>query len=349
MSKRIFSCLVCLLCAALTTVVPASLARAQTSMAATVAVPSVWFRVAPDMASTQIVPVFTGDALTVSGRDKTKRWLRAANADGSKAGWLPAAFIKVQGDLAALPELVAAPYSAPKAKAGPLPSWISVPAGARKQFQALVKSGRPATIFTVAGDCNSEPDAYIRRLANGAFDVSRYPQYADTVRRFESSFLRRSYAASGSFSAPSMFDPNWTDPAICYGEGPLVCEVWRSSASIVFISLGTGDQFDWKNFNVQYTQVITTALARGALPVLFTKADDLETRQHGAPPEMINSAIRAIARERQLPLIDFAVVAKSLPNNGLRDEGNTDFHLNEQGSDTRILATLQVLQALSAK
>jgi hypothetical protein len=212
-----------------------------------------------------------------------------------------------------------------------------------------VKLGRPANIFTVAGDCNSEPDAYIRRLANGAFDASRHPEYAEVVRRFEPSFLRRSYAASGSFSAKAMFDPTWVDPEICHTEGPLVCEVWRSSASIVFISLGTGDQFDWKDFSVNYTKVITTALARGALPVLFTKSDDLESRQHGAPVESINSTIRAIARDRQLPLIDFAVIAKTLPNNGLRDEGNTDFHLNEAGSDTRILATLQVLQVLTGK
>ncbi len=323
-------------------------AQAQTALQATVSVPSVWFRTAPDLTATPVGPVFVGESLVIEARTKDGRWLRGKNQQGTKAGWLPREFIKVTGKSESLPEEVP---TAPKAvaRAPALPRWISVPAGAKKQYAALVKQGRPGNIFTVAGDCNSEPDAYIRRLANGAFDVSRYPQYAEVVRRFEPSFLRRSYAASGSFNAKAMFDPTWVDPAICHNEGPLVCEVWRSSASIVFISLGTGDQFDWRDFDVNYTKVITTALARGALPVLFTKSDDLESRQHGAPPEAINGTIRRIAAEKQLPLIDFAVIAKTLPNNGLRDEGNTDFHLNEAGSDTRILATLQVLQALTAR
>jgi hypothetical protein len=293
--------------------------------------------------------VFVKEALLVSARAKNDRWVRAATPAGDKFGWLPIDFIKLDGRIADLPEEKSTGAPIAKHKLTPLPSWISVPAAARRQHAALLKQGRPANIFSVAGDCNSEPDAYIRRLANGSFNASKHPQYADVVRRFENSFLRRSYAASGSFNAQAMFDPNWTDPAICHGEGPLVCEVWRSSASIIFLSLGTGDQFDWKNFESYYTRVITTSIARGALPVLMTKADDLETRQHGAPPDAINGVIRRIAQERQLPLIDFAVIAKTLPNNGLRDEGNTDFHLNEQGSDTRILATLQVLQALSAR
>jgi hypothetical protein len=329
--------------------VPTSQIHAQKTLNAVVSAPSIWLRAAPDMTTAQRAVVFQNDALIVSARAKKDRWLRAATVDGAKAGWVPVDFIKLNGKVDALPEESPALPAPAKRKATPLPTWISVPAGAKKQHAALLKKGRPATIFTVAGDCNSEPDAYIRRLANGAFDASKHPQYADVVQRFENSFLRRSYAASGSFNAQSMFDPSWTDPDICFGEGPLVCEVWRSSASIIFLSLGTGDQFDWKNFDAHYTRVITTALERGALPILMTKADDLETRQHGAPPEAINGAIRRIAAERQLPLIDFAVVAKGLPNNGLRDEGNTDFHLNEQGSDTRILATLQVLQALTSR
>jgi hypothetical protein len=345
MLKRIFTCLVCLIASQHVS----SPANAQTQIDAVVAAPSVWLRAAPDMTTSQNAVVFQKDALKVAARAKKGRWLRVATPDGAKIGWVPAEFVKVNGKVDALPEEAPALPAFAKRKPAPLPSWISVPPGAYKQFAALLKKGRPGTIFTVAGDCNSEPDAYIRRLANGAFDASKHPQYADVVRRFEASFLRRSYAASGSFSAQSMFDPSWTDPDICFGEGPLVCEVWRSSASIIFLSLGTGDQFDWKNFDAHYTRVITTALERGALPVLMTKADDLETRQHGAPPEAINGVIRRIAAEKQLPLIDFAVVAKGLPNNGLRDEGNTDFHLNEQGSDTRILATLQVLQALSGK
>jgi hypothetical protein len=321
-------------------------AHAQNALTAAVTAPSIWVRTAPSFDATPIGPVFTGDALTVQSQSPDGRWLRVSNTVRNRAGWMPADFAKLNGKLEAVP-VVSTTLPAVKNKLQPLPTWISVPAAAKKQYAALLKKGRPGNIFTVAGDCNSEPDAYIRRLANGAFDASKYPQFAGVLRRFERSFMRRSYAASGSFSAQAMFDPNWVDPAICHAEGPLVCEVWRSSASIVFVSLGTGDQFDWKDFEPHYTKVISTALERGALPVLFTKSDVLETQQHGAPPEAINGIIRRVAAERGLPLIDFAVIAKTLPNQGLKDEGNIDFHLNEAGSDMRIVGTLYVLQHLA--
>ncbi len=321
-------------------------AHAQSVLSGAVIAPSIWVRTAPAFDATPVGPIFTGDAIWVHAQSADGRWLRVSNTLRNRAGWMPTDFAKLDGKLEAVPVEKAA-LPAVKNKLQPLPGWISVPAAAKRQHAALIKKGRPANIFTVAGDCNSEPDAYIRRLANGAFDASKYPQFAGVLRRFERSFLRRSYAASGSFSARAMFDPTWVDPEVCHAEGPLVCEVWRSSASIVFISLGTGDQFDWKGFELHYTKVISTALERGALPVLFTKSDVLETQQHGAPPDAINSVIRRVAAERGLPLIDFAVIAKTLPNQGLKDEGNADFHLNEAGSDTRILATLYVLQHLT--
>ena len=92
--------------------------------------------------------------------------------------------------------------------------------------------------------------------------------------------------------------------------------------------------------------MISATLEWGAVPVLYTKSDSLESEQSDAPYDAINAVIRNVAREASLPLIDFAIAARDLPNNGLRDEGNADFHLSEAGSDMRILAALRVLDVL---
>ena len=121
-------------------------------------------------------------------------------------------------------------------------------------------------------------------------------------------------------AAAAMSDPDWADHALCdKNVGPFACEVWVSRASIVFIEVGTGDQYEWKEFEKNYRPLIAHALKKGALPVLVTKADDLEAR-NGAPSGYINNVIRTLADEYNVPLLDFWQATRALPNNGLIDE-----------------------------
>jgi hypothetical protein len=130
------------------------------------------------------------------------------------------------------------------------------------------------------------------------------------------------------------------------GEGPLACELRQTNASIVIVELGTGDQFGWQEFEPHFREIVDYVLRVGALPILVTKADDLDHQQGGAPSEFINDVIRRVAEEKQLPLIDFHAATRSLPNFGLLDEGNFDFHLSPAGSDLHLQGTLQMLNAL---
>jgi hypothetical protein len=207
-------------------------------------------------------------------------------------------------------------------------------------------------MFTVVGDCNSMPAVYLQRLAAGQFDASRLePKLQAVVQQFSRSFPRISLAAQGGFGAASMMDPTWADGALCdakNGMGPFACELWVSQASIVFISLGTQEQYDWQNFETNFRPMITHALEKGVLPVLVTKADDIEIAS-GAPSGYINDVVRKLAKEYNLPLLDFWAATRGLPNDGLIDEGDKDFHLSDAGLDVRMLTTLQTLAAITGK
>jgi hypothetical protein len=185
-------------------------------------------------------------------------------------------------------------------------------------------------------------------LAAGTFQLpAGQERLQATIARFAPSFPRASAATYGSFGTLSMFDETWTDPARCKaGEGPLACELRASRASIVFIALGTGDQHTWQVFEQNYRAVITYTLSAGVLPVLVTKADDLETHAN-APSGYINAMIRRLGREYGLPVMDFWLATRDLPNFGLKNEGNDNFHMTPAGSDMRILATLQTLAAIA--
>ena len=92
--------------------------------------------------------------------------------------------------------------------------------------------------------------------------------------------------------------------------------------------------------------MIEHALSKGVLPVVDTKADDIETAA-GAPSGYINGIIRKLAAEYQIPLLDFYAATRNLPNFGLIDEGDKDFHLSYAGMDRRMLATLQTLAVIT--
>jgi hypothetical protein len=144
-----------------------------------------------------------------------------------------------------------------------------------------------------------------------------------------------------------MMDPIWADGALCGAkQGPFECEVWVSRASIVFVELGTGDQLAWREFEENYRPLVRHALDKGALPVLVTKADDIEVAG-GARSGYLNDVIRKLAREYDAPLLDFHAATRALPNTGLIDEGDKDFHLNEAGMDRHIECTLQTLTAIT--
>jgi hypothetical protein len=65
-------------------------------------------------------------------------------------------------------------------------------------------------------------------------------------------------------------------------------------------------------------QVLDYIIAEGAVPVLATKADNLEGGY------AINQVIARLANEYDIPLWNFWAVVQPLPNQGLRDD---NFHL----------------------
>jgi LysM repeat protein len=229
-----------------------------------------------------------------------------------------------------------------------LPAWIPTITARMHQIYAQSSAqGHDPAIFTVVGDCNSDTYIYLGPVGAHMLDLTGNTYLNATIDRFSTSFVRHSLAAHGGFNAGSMMDPAWADPSRCErGEGPLACELRDSHASIVFIALGTGDQFSWTTFETHYRSLIDYTLSRGVLPVLVTKADALESIEGGAAPGYINSVIRRLGQEYEVPVLDFWLAVRDLPNGGLQSEGGHDFHLNTPGIARHILATLQTLDVI---
>jgi hypothetical protein len=309
---------------------------------------SAFARNAPSWGAARIRSVFRGETYTAVGRTTNAQWVQIQI--GNTLGWVPVGVGRLSANAGLLPVtdfVVPGQTNAVWGIAadGAQPAWIPVLTPyMRTVYEQSQPAGHSLSTFAIVGDCNSESPVYLRRVSERRIDLRGNTALEATVAYFESSFPRESLAVYGSFNTGGVLDPTWRHPTYCNpDEGPFHCELRISNASIVFIMLGTGDQYTWRGAEANYRTMIDYALRTGVLPVLVTKADTLESRIGGAEPDYLNSVMRRLAQEYQVPLLDLWLATRGLPNNGLQADG---FHLNEDGINMHLLATLQTLQVI---
>ncbi len=242
----------------------------------------------------------------------------------------------------------------------PVPAYISgITSNARSIFLRGRGLGNRAHAFALVGDSNTDNPAFFAPFDSGAYNLGEYGYLQDTLNYFGGSFARDSVAAVGGFSTAKVLDPAFNDPARCSSsESPLVCEYRLQRPSVALILMGTGDHQIWQGFQDRYRQVVEYTLAQGIIPVLITKADDLESLEDGAPAGYINGVIEQMSGDYRVPLLDLRQAVAPLPNRGLLPDGFhydypgdgqfanfTDGYL-DYGFNMRNLTGLQVLDAL---
>jgi hypothetical protein len=233
-----------------------------------------------------------------------------------------------------------------------------VTANARAIYLRGLELGNRDFAFSMVGDSNTDNPAFMLPFDLGQYDLGDYADLALTIGYFEGSFSRDSAAAVGGFSTSKVLDPAQADGRCNGGESPLACEYRLHQPSVALILLGTGDQHTWQGFEARYRQIIEYSITQGVIPVLITKADDLESLENTAPPGYINSLIRQLAVAYDVPLLDLRAAVDGLPNRGCLPDG---FHYNappdgrtavfdaahlQYGYTVRNLTALQALDAL---
>ncbi len=205
-------------------------------------------------------------------------------------------------------------------------AWVRQPglfttggARVREIFERGQARGNNARAFSKVGDCNSELPFFLGRFDSGDYDLGPYAYLQPAIDHFAGSFGRQSMAVWTGSHAWSVLDPTWANPALCLpGETPLGCEFRLHRPSIVLIRLGTNEAYSPALFEQHMRAIIEYAIEQGVIPVLGTKADQLEGS------DRINDIVRQLAAEYEVPLWDFGRVASTVPGRGLREDG---FHM----------------------
>ena len=213
-------------------------------------------------------------------------------------------------------------------------------------------AGRNPYAFSKLGDSVIANGDFLTRFDNpNAYTLGPdYEQFQVVIDHFAGSYRRFGVGMQIGLRAWGVFNPTWADKEWCEPNEVMIdCEFRLNNPSIVLIHLGTNDTGD--TFEEYLRLTVQTSLDNGVIPVLMTKADRFEGEDNRN-----NIIIRQTAADLRVPLIDFDIVAETLPNRGLK-EG--DVHLNgpnmhdytleivfEKGHTVHNLTVLMMLETL---
>jgi len=195
--------------------------------------------------------------------------------------------------------------------------------------------------FSKVGDCQMTAGTFLGGFANGKYTIP--DGYDETVSWFADSMLSESVTAANGLGINSVLSPLFGLPAghtQCDGnETPLDCELRTKRPAFVLIAMGT----NWKpngelSFEKHLRIVVDRILETGALPILATKADNIEGDWK------LNQAIVQVAYDYDLPLVNVWRSVQDLPNHGLESPEN--IYLTGDGWMRRNFAWLNILEKI---
>ncbi|HSB03344.1 MAG TPA: hypothetical protein VLE49_22025 [Anaerolineales bacterium] len=201
-----------------------------------------------------------------------------------------------------------------------------VPAGIsdsmREVYRRGLEMGNDPKHFSVIGDCQNV-SSYFLYVYDHPSEFSLGEQYASlqpTIDYYQGSYSRKSLAVRGGFNVAAVQSPLRADPKSCNkNESPLDCELRTWKPSVVFVSMETWwSEKPAEVYGTHMRHVIERILATGAVPIIATKADNLEG------DNSINATIAQIAYDYDIPLWNFWAAVQPLPNHGLSSD---NFHL----------------------
>lgn len=238
-------------------------------------------------------------------------------------------------------------------------NWQVVPtvsARAKAIYTRGQKEGNYPERFSKIGDCQNINTYFLDFFDDPeSFNLGEdYAYLQEAVDYFSGSFSRQSAATRGGLNVAAVVSTSyfWLDSERCNsGESSLTCELRLHQPSIALISMeeswGRNNQVE--NYEKYMRQIIETVIEFGTVPILATKADNVEG------DHQVNQVIARLAYEYDIPLWNFWRAVQPLPHHGLLNDG---FHLThgindfsesrnlKQAWPVRNLTALQVIDSV---
>jgi hypothetical protein len=218
-------------------------------------------------------------------------------------------------------------------------------------YQKGLELGRDPHRFSKIGDCQNVSSYFLSPFEHpSVYRLGEYKNLQKAIDWFTGSFARDSLAVKGGFNVAAVLSPLRADPKQCEkGESPAACELRVFNPAFAIISMETWWSGKPENYEKYMRQLIEYLIDQGVVPILATKADNLEGGNQ------INQVLGQLAWEYDIPIWNFWASVQSLPDKGLTKDG---FHLTlgnyffddlqstKTGWSMRNLTALQALDAV---
>src|SRR3990172_1146539 len=220
-------------------------------------------------------------------------------------------------------------------------------------YQQGLLAGNDPHHFSKIGDCQNITTYFLSAFEDPDLYTlgTDYADLQETIDWYFGSFSRESLAVAGGLNVARVLSPFHAKREFCEpNENSLACEVRIYNPSVALLSLEENwSQRTPEEYEKHLRTIVESLIAEGVLPILATKADNLEG------DNSLNATIARVAAEYEIPLWNFWRAVQPLPGNGLEADG---FHLTLAGSyfddpphmekawPWRNLTALQVLDAV---
>jgi hypothetical protein len=226
--------------------------------------------------------------------------------------------------------------------------WPVVPQVTNRSRQIYaegLKLGLDPHGFSKIGDCQNVKNAFL-----GFFDIAGYhdfwfksnPELEGVISWFKGEFDTDGAGVRQGLTAAAAMTTLWSDPQLCNpNESPVMCEIRTNRPTFVTLSF----ERNWEGrtsetYEKYMRKVIEYVLSQGVVPILMTKADNMEG------DHSINFTTARLAYEYDLPLINFWRAVQSLPDHGMDAKRNDGFHTSVAAWYTRSFITMETLDVL---
>jgi hypothetical protein len=327
----------------------------------------------PGLTFEQVYLMNSNQPYTLEARNRLGNWVQIRHTDDPEQdGWTLTAALQlyeledIEVDITALPITDLPDADVEHTPTGEIPDLLYTtpvlpPAINRGLLVEIYSNGRtlgndPYTIAKV-GDSNSASDQYLAPISTDQYDLGPYVFLADTVERFSPSFGRESIAARNGLNVSTVFDPFWASDETCEpNETPLMCEYRVNSPSIAFIMFGQNDVFvlSRDQYRDYLRRIVDETIGRGVIPVLSTFSNTPKNTENWDQVLALNIITIEVAQEYDIPLINFWLAARVLPEYGIADDfahltvsgGSVSFSHGKEAQFGLTLYNLAVLNML---
>ena len=208
-------------------------------------------------------------------------------------------------------------------------SWPILPEVTNRAFEIYQKgqtSGVNPQSFSKIGDCQNVKESFMGIYDTGIYFLQDWQkEWQQTIDHFKGYYNRDSLAFGQGLNVAATLSPLHADPNVCIPqESPLQCELRVINPAFVFVRFERWypDVTPPDVYEKYLRQIIDEVIAHGTVPILVTKADNVEGNHQ------INYIIARLAFEYDLPLYNWWRAAQALPHQGLDPERDDKFHID---------------------